>query len=537
MEKQKYLKNQAAKLTAGQIDRRQFIMSALAAGVVLPSAMAMAGDAMAATPKKGGTLRFGTLYGSTTDILDASTSENGFSQAVLYARGNHLTEIGQDGKLRGELAESWEASDDAKSWVFNLRKGVEFHNGKSLTADDVIATFNYHRGEDSKSAAKGLLTAIEDIKKDGDNRVIFELSGGNADFPYIVSDYHIMIMHANADGGIDDPNSPHGTGGYIVEKYNPGVSASFKRNPNYWKEGAAHFDEVSILTLADTTARQAALINGEVDFIDNLDPKTVNLLSRNPTLEILKTTGTQHYTFPMRVDAAPFDNFDLRMALKYSIKRQELVDKILLGNGEAGNDVPVNASMPFFNADLPVHEFDAEKAMEHYKKSGHSGTIQLSAADAAFSGAVDAAQLIAASAKEVGIDIEIVREPKDGYWSNVWNKKPWCACYWGGRPTQDWMYSAAYTNDTEWNDTAWKTGESAEKFNKLVVEARSETDDAKRGELYGEAQRLLQSDGGAVVAMWASYVMGHSKKLAHGENVAANWINDGNKMIERWWFA
>jgi peptide/nickel transport system substrate-binding protein len=77
---------------------------------------------------------------------------------------------------------------------FNLRKGVEFHNGKTLTADDVIATFNYHRDENSKSAAKGLLSAIKEIKKDGDNRVIFELDGGNADFPFIVSDYHIMIM-------------------------------------------------------------------------------------------------------------------------------------------------------------------------------------------------------------------------------------------------------------------------------------------------------------------------------------------------------
>jgi peptide/nickel transport system substrate-binding protein len=171
----------------------------------------------------------------------------------------------------------------------------------------------------------------------------------------------------------------------------------------------------------------------------------LTLLGRVPTLDILKTTGTQHFTFPMRVNAAPFDNYDLRMALKYAIKRQELVDKILLGNGEAGNDVPVNASMPYFNTELPVHEFDPEKAAEHYKKSGHSGAIQLSVSDAAFTGAVDAAQLIAASAKEAGIEIELVREPSDGYWSNVWNKKPWCACYWGGRPTQDWMYSAAYT--------------------------------------------------------------------------------------------
>ncbi|WP_299861941.1 ABC transporter substrate-binding protein [uncultured Hoeflea sp.] len=534
--KDDYLKKQARWLSEGQIDRRQFIRAAIATGLAIPAALTLSTNVLAATPKKGGKLRLGSSYGSTTDTLDAGTSENGMSQAILYARGNHLTEINNDGTLVPELAESFEPSNGAQTWVFNLRQGVEFHNGKTMTADDVIATFNYHRDENSKSAAKGLLSGVKEIKKDGDNRVIFELDGGNADFPFIVSDYHILIMPTK-DGMIEDANDPVGTGAYIIEKFEPGVRTTAKRNPNYFKEGRGHFDEVEFITLSDTTARQNAIMNGDVDFIDNVDPKTVRLLGRVPTLDILKTTGTQHYTFPMRVNAAPFDNYDLRMALKHSLKRQELVDKILLGNGEPGNDVPVNASMPFLNTDLPVHEFNPEKAAEHYKKSGHSGAIQLSVSDAAFPGAVDAAQLIAASAKEAGIEIEIVREPSDGYWSNVWNKKPWCACYWGGRPTQDWMYSAAYTSDTEWNDTAWKDGESAKKFNDLVVMARSETDEAKRKDQYWEAQRLLQDDGGAIVAMWASFIHAHAKTLAHDEQVAANWQSDGNKVAERWWFA
>jgi len=534
--KDEYLKKQARWLSEGQIDRRQFIRSAIAAGLAVPSALTLATNVLAATPKSGGKLRQGSSYGSTTDALDPGTAENGMTQAIIYARGNHLTEVSNEGTLVPELAESFESSNGAQTWVFDLRKGVEFHNGKTMTADDVIATFNHHRDENSKSAAKGLLSAVKEIKKDGDNRVIFELEGGNADFPFIVSDYHIMIQQS-ADGKIVDSNDPVGTGGYIVEDYQPGVRIQMKRNPNYFKEGRAHFDEVEMITLADTTARQNAIMNGDVDFVDNVDPKTVALLARVPIIQIFETTGTQHFTFPMRVNAAPFDNYDLRMALKFAIKRQELVEKILLGHGEAGNDVPVNESMPFFNTELPVHEFDPEKAAEHYKKSGHSGPIQLSVSDAAFAGAVDAAQLIAASAKEAGIDIELVREPSDGYWSNVWNKKPWSACYWGGRPTQDWMYSSAYTADTEWNDTAWKDTEAAKKFNDLVIMARSETDEAKRKDQYWEAQRLLQDDGGAIVGMWANFIHAHTKTLAHDEQVAANWQNDGNKIAERWWFS
>ena len=527
--------NHAEQLTAGRISRRKFIMTAIAAGATLPMAMSMAGRAMAATPVKGGRLRQGMGYGSTTDTLDPGTSENGFTQALHYSYGNQLTEVDSDGSLIPELAESFEPSDGAKKWVFNLRKGVEFHNGKSLTADDVIATFNYHRGEDSKSAAKGLLTAITSIEKDGDNTVVFELEAGNADFPYIVSDYHLIIAPSK-DGAID-AMSGIGTGGYILDTFEPGVRALSKRNPNFFKEGRAHFDEIELLSILDVTARQNAIMNGDADVIDNVDPKTVSLLSRAPNLNILETTGTQHYTFPMRLDVEPFGNLDLRLALKYAIKRQELVDKILLGHGLVGNDIPISSAMPFLNTDLAQREFDPEKAAEHYKKSGHSGTIKLSASDAAFAGGVDAAQLIAASAKEAGIAVEVVREPKDGYWSNVWNKKGWCACYWGGRPTQDWMYSAAYTNDTEWNDTAWKGTESSKQFNDVVVAARSETDEATRKNQYFEAQQLLHDDGGAIVAMWANYIHAHSKELTHGDDVAANWVNDGNKIAERWWFA
>ncbi|MGB7286546.1 MAG: ABC transporter substrate-binding protein [Salaquimonas sp.] len=209
---------------------------------------------------------------------------------------------------------------------------------------------------------------------------------------------------------------------------------------------------------------------------------------------------------------------------------------MLLGHGALGNDTPISPATSFY-AELPQREFDPEKAAEHYKKSGHSGTIQLSASDAAFAGAVDAAQLLAASAKQAGIDIEVVREPKDGYWSNVWNKKPWCACYWGGRPTSDWMYSSAYTNDTEWNDTAWKTGAAADRFNELVVAARAELDESKRAAMYKETQEILRDDGGALIPMFANYIAGLSNKIAHGPDVAANWELDGDRASERWWMA
>lgn len=505
----------------------------LATGVVLPTALCWADDVAAATPKKGGSFRLGVGHGQTTDTLDPATFENGFTTNAAFMWGNTLTEVMPDGQLVGEVAESFEASDDAKTWRFKVRGGLEFHNGKSVGPDDVIASLNHHRGEASKSAVKGNIASVTEMRADGQT-VEFELSEGNADFPFLLSDYHFLIVPAK-DGAIDATGGI-GTGPYIVDEFEPGVRFTAHRNPNYFKSDRAHFDDILMLALIDLTARQSALLTGDVHAIDRVDPKTVGLLGRAPNVNVLEETSTLHYTMPMRVTTEPFDNADLRMALKLSVKRQELVDKVLSGHGAVGNDHPISTANRFYASDLPQREFDPDKAAELYKKSGHSGPIQLSTSDAAFAGAVDAALLISASAKEAGIDINVVREAADGYWSNVWNKKGWCTCYWSGRPTEDWMFSSAYVDNTEWNDTDWRTTEDAKRFNSVVKEARSELDEAKRRVLYAEAQTLIHDDGGALIPMFANHIMGLSKEVSHGK-VAANWELDGAKAAERWWFA
>lgn len=535
MQRDKYLEILKQQLVAGRLNRRQFISSSIAAGIALPAAMSLAGNAIASTPKRGGTFRVGVPHGSTTDSMDPATYENGMSQNVLYAYANHLMEVGPDGQLRPELAASAEVSNGAKTWRFTLREGVEFHNGKALTPQDVVTSFRYHMGEDSKSAAKGLLSSVDDIRIEG-NAVIFELSAGNADFSFITSDYHLAIF-PDKDGQLDW-QSGIGTGAYIMESYEPGVRAKFYRNPNYWKEGAGHFDEVELISLLDTVARQNAIMNGDMDAIFRVDPKTVHLLGRNPKVKILETTGTLHYTFPMRVNAAPFDNYDFRMACKLSVDREELVAKILSGHGAVGNDHPISTANPYHNNVMPQRAYDPDKAAYHLKKAGYDGgAVQLSSSDAAFSGAVDAALLIKSSAAKAGLNVEVVREPKDGYWSNVWNKKPWSACYWGGRPTEDWMFSAAYTNDTKWNDTAWTTGAAADRFNDLVKMGRSETNQDLRREIYHECQVLINDDGGSLIPMFANNIHALGKHVMHSDDVAANWEMDGGKAAERWWFA
>src|SRR6056297_2665002 len=213
--KSRYLAAQEAAYATGRLSRRSFIRSLVAAGVAVPAALSTATRIEAATPARGGSFSMAMGHGSTTDSLDPGTYENGFMLNVGLTYGNCLTEVGPDNALRPELAESYEGLDGGKSWAFTLRQGVEFHDGKTMTADDVIASVNYHRGENATSAAKGVLAGITDIRKDGDNVVIFELDSANADFPYLISDYHVLILPSE-DGAID-PNSGIGSGAYIIE--------------------------------------------------------------------------------------------------------------------------------------------------------------------------------------------------------------------------------------------------------------------------------------------------------------------------------
>ncbi len=521
----------------GSLDRREFIKRATALGLSIPFATSLLSQPVqAATPKKGGRFIIGLGHGSTTDTLDPSTYENGFTNNLVNSYANNLFYVQNDGQLGPELADTFEASDGARKWVVKLKKGVEFHNGKEVTADDVVTSLNYHRGEDSKSAAKGLLEGLADMKKTGKYEITFLLNSGNADFPYILSDYHLIIL-PELDGKIDW-RSGYGTGAYQLEVFEPGVRATMKRNPNYFKSDMAHFDEIEFISLIDVTARQNAIMNGEVHAVDRVDPKTVHLLSRVESLKILEVTGTLHYTFPMRVDTAPFDSYDFRMAIKLSVDREQMVNKILLGHGALGNDHPISTANPFYNRELAQRKFDPDKARFHLKKAGMEGIkVDLSASDSAFAGAVDAALLLKDSVARAGIDINVVREPKDGYWSNIWNKKPWCAAYWGGRPTEDWMFSAAYVAGSKWNDTAWTRGPATERFNELVVAARAETDQNKRRQMYYECQAVLNDDGGAIVPMFANHIMALNKNVMHEDNVAANWSMDGSRASERWWFA
>lgn len=500
------------------LSRRSFLTRTAAFGAATALGGVMAGSkAMAEEPKKGGVLIMGLGGGATTDTLDPGTAASSVPGAVNMQWGETLVYVNPDGTIQPRLAESMSSNADSTEWTFAIRQNVKFHDGTILVPDDVVATYKRHGDENSKSGALGIMQGIAEMSVDGNN-VILKLSTGNADLPYLLSDYHLAIQ---PKGGMDNPLAAIGTGPYKLVSAELGVRYVFERFTDDWDQNRGHYDGVEILVINDATARNAALQAGQVHMINRVETKVAKLLGGTAGINVTNVSGRGHYVFIMHTDVAPFDNNDLRLALKYSINRQEMVDKILDGYGGVGNDIPINAAYPLFDETLEQRPFDLAKAAEHYKASGHDGSpIELTVADAGFPGAIDAATLWAASANEAGIPLTIVKAPDDGYWSDVWNVKPFCASYWGGRPVQDQMYTTAYFSTAEWNDTHFKNAD----FDALILQARAETDLAKRKELYGQIARILHDTGGVVVPMFNDFVEAHSAAIA-------GWIADPNQEM------
>lgn len=238
---------------------------------------------------------------------------------------------------------------------------------------------------------------------------------------------------------------------------------------------------------------------------------------------------------PMRADTAPFDNNDVRLALKHALDREHLLKVILFGHGAVGNDHPISSANRFFDGDLEQRAYDPDKARFHLKQAGlDSLEVSLSASPSSWAGvnAVDAAAIFRESAARAGIEIEIAREPADGYWSNVWMKKPFCTSYWFGRESEDAVFSITYSTGAPQNESFW----AHERFQSLLLQARAELDDARRREMYGEMQRIMRDEGSSIIPLFNSDLMAANDKVRFGE-VAGNRQMDGLRLIERWWMA
>ncbi len=523
----------AAQFVKGRLSRREFIgrVGVLGLTAATTSGLILGADkAIAATPKKGGRLILGWYGHSAKDTLNPNRLTTSLDFQRAYQTMGTLVRYANDLSLEGDLATEWESSDDAMTWRFKIRSGVEFHDGKTLTVEDVIYSLNRHRGDDSDSIIKAWLEPITDIRKDGDDVMVVELSGPNGDLPYYFGDMHAAIV----PDGFTDFNNAIGTGPYKITSFEPGVGMLAERFGNYYRDDIAHVDEVESFGIGDTPARMNALVSGDVHFVTRVDPKLVDLINNAPGVTMAAAPGSRHITFPMMSDVAPFDNNDMRLAIKYMADRQGMVDNVLKGFGRIANDTPIGSLDKYFCERIAQREFDPDKAKFHLKKAGMEGqTVTLHTSDAAGGPpAPDLALHLAESAKQVGFNIEVQREPADGYWSSVWMKRPFHMSNWMPRPTADLRFSLVHLSDAKWNESHNGTAE----LDALIVKARGMVDGPERAEVYCQIQESIHNTGGSLIPVFTNWLDARSEKL-QGWTAHPVGEGDGFRIHETAWLA
>ncbi|WP_156398574.1 ABC transporter substrate-binding protein [Mesorhizobium sp. Root102] len=513
------------------LSRRTFMQTALAAGMSLYASDQLWAQQVASTPRKGGTLRLVCDGGGATDTMEGKASSGADHitcvQSSVY---DTLVFPTAEGSVQSNLAESWSSSSDGRTWEFKLKKGVEFHNGKSLTASDVVWSLSQHAVPGAKNGdGRNIVGNFESIRADDSNTVIIVQKEANRDLPIQLSAYALLV----APEGTANWNEPgRGTGPYMIESFEPGVRFIGKKFQNFHREDQGWFDSVDVGCVLESATRTNALMTGAADVIGNPEPKTAKRLSKvgGKVLEVVPSG--QHFLTAMRCDADPFTNEDLRLAIKYGIKRQEIVDKVLYGYGYVGNDHPIGKNYQYYNPDLEQREFDPEKARFHAKKSGYGGgVLELKVSDGIVSGSVAYGQLMQATLRDVGINVEVKTVPADGYFSNVWLKTPWCASYQNPRPTADWILTNGYSSKSPFNDS----GFNSPALDKLLSSARGEADDQKRRQMYYEAQRIVRDGAGNTVLAFANFLIGSTDRMGHGPIGAQRRLDDA-RLTRKWWF-
>jgi len=485
--------------------RRRDVLKLMAVtGVSMAAAqnlLSSGGEAMAATPKKGGSIRMASSLHGPDDQLDPAL----FTSTIDYTRGratyNSLVQLSNDLSPQPELAESFESNKDATEWTFKLRKGVTWHDGSKFTADDALYSMNRHISEDSTSVVKAVLSSVKEWKKTGPHEIKAIMNTPNADLPIVLGIYQTKVIKAGTKGdGI-------GTGPFTMESFQPGVKSVHRKNPNYWREGA-HLDALEITAITDPVARANALIAGDVQLIAQIDPKAIRQVENAPGVRVSSIAAGTYMGVCCLLNNSPGDNPDFVKGMQYIQDRERIVKRILKGHGTVGNDQPINSSYGGdFCSELPQRAFDPDKAKFHFKKSGISTTEVFSAP--VIAGIEEAMLLAQANCAKIGFDLKIRKVPTDGYWGAVWMKEPVNVVTWNMRPTANSMLSLAFAPGGAWNDTYWNNPRMGE----LLTLSLSETDPAKRHAYYCEMQTLIHNESGIVIPAHVNILDGVSERV------------------------
>jgi peptide/nickel transport system substrate-binding protein len=467
--------------------------------VLLPGALAACmGDDDSASdksgggkPRRGGRLRIGHVGSGSAETLDPLLQFSFIDSARALNLFDGLTAPAPDGEIRYRLAESLEPNADATVWQLKLRKGVTFHDGSELTADDVLFTFQ--RIVDEKLTAAALIDPVDlkRTRKRGPHEIELVLTRGVAELPSVLSTHLLMITKQ----GAKEFSNPVGTGPFKFESFKAGERSLFSRNPDYWETGRPYVDEVESISIPDDAARLNALRSGEVELLEFLSFTQARALQDSPAIKLVAAKGNNTTPLYMRVDKAPFSDVRVRTALKLAVDREKVVETALLGFGEVSNDVFGQGS-PGYSEALEQRQYDPEQARSLLKQAGQENLTVSLVTSTAGPGMLEAATAIAEQAKAAGINIKLNKVPASDLFNTdlYYLKAAFSQTQWSHKPWQDHVLQGLLKT-APFNETHWaKPG-----FDEAYFKAVAILDENERYAAYAELQQEQWDEGGYII--------------------------------------
>ncbi len=483
----------------------ELVMGALGATALLATAQ----------PVEAQTLRIAHQVegGGAASVDPISSNRFPHTNITVYSR---LVREDENAQTVPDLAMAWSASDDATVWTFTLREGVTFHNGNAFTAEDVVFSLLRTQSEVIDSPVKDGLALIESVEATDDLTAVVTLSSGHADFPLLLRDYRVRILDAETCGGDLDAlcETGVGTGPFKLVELDSLGTTRLERFDDYW-DGPAQLQAMEIIAIADQQARVAALQAGQIDAVFGITGQQRPLFEGSEDFYIRSVPTGGWSGLAMRTDTPPFDNPVLRKALRMGVDR-DAMGKLVFGEGAfaVSCDHPVWAGDPYrAQIDCPADVAGA-KAMVTEIYGDETPTIELFVSDVS-AGAMKMAEVYQAQMREIGLEIELVVAPSDGYWDDVWMQEPFFVTGWSERPA-DQILNEAYRSTAPWNESYFKSAE----FDAALDAARQELDSEKRTKLYGDLQKILWEQGGTLIPFHEASIRAISSKVSGLPDVA-----------------
>ncbi|WP_164985020.1 ABC transporter substrate-binding protein [Ammoniphilus sp. CFH 90114] len=444
-------------------------------------------------PQAGGVLRLARHQDvSSFDPIVPTDNMSIWTILNLYDQLVRLNADGSD--IEPGLATDWSISDDGKSYTFNLRPGVKFHNGMPVTAQDV--KFSLERAKSDESNWNWMYTAFDSVEVKSNSQVVIHLNT-----PYIPLLSTLALFSSSIvpeqivkENGKDYlTNNPVGSGPFMLDNWQRGQKVVLKKNPEYWQAGKPYLDGVEFLQVPEDTAKIFKLQAKELDIASNVPFNTLEQLKTDPALEVIVAPFARVDMIPINTTKEPFNDVKIRQAMNYAVNKKDIIQAVLMGQGE-----PAASYLPkvmYFNDQLKGYPYDLEKAKqlmsESSRPNGFKTTLTINAGNEINS---QVAVIVKEQLKEIGIDIEIQQlEPGvvDELLASM--KYDLITTYYSSDiidPDEITMFGAVSTGGTN----AYYTGYKNPRLDELAMQAQGENDADKRKEMYMEMQKMFSED-------------------------------------------